>query len=86
MTQADQIQFSVKPLTLRDHILMTRISGQQDMEALAELIVRRADPPVSIEEVGNIQIEDVQQVVERLGASLQSVISLEQIIKSALPR
>ena len=85
MTRAEDITFSVEPVTLRDHILATRVIAQ-DTEALAELIVRRADPPVTAEAVGEIAMDDLGPVVERLSKSFQTVASLDSIIKSALAR
>lgn len=83
MTRAEDIKFSVKPTTLRDQILLQRIQ-KSDMEAVAELIVRRSDPPVTLEDVGDIETDDLPSVMTRLSESLSAAISLDSLIRKAL--
>lgn len=77
------ITFSTRPMTVKDQILLTRI-GKSDMEAFAELVARRSEPPVSIDAVLELEIDEAMQVMQKLVASFQSAILLNAMISDAL--
>lgn len=78
-----EITFSTKPMKLKDQILLAR-TGKGDMEAFAELIVRRSDPAVSIDVVLELETDEAASLMTGLVASLQSSIKLNAMISEAL--
>lgn len=79
----EEITFSTKPLTMKDHMLFERVK-QGSTEAVAELIARRSDPPVSLAFVEEMDATDGLAVFQRLCVSIESVTKLDALISSAL--
>lgn len=83
---ASDIKFSLRPLTLRDMVLLQRV-GKGDAEAAeaaVELIARRCDPPMTVEAVGELTMNETAEVMTKLSRSLESIQHLDSLITEAL--
>lgn len=73
------IEYSTRPITLREHILVACV-GKNDFEAAAKLISLRTD--LEIEEIMNLVDEEITEVITKVLDSMTSYLVLKNMSKS----
>lgn len=71
--------FSTEVLTLGDMIDVKR-SGAGDLEALARVILRRAVPPTTMDEVRQIRSDELPLLLEQLTKSIQDAGNFKPLV------